>query len=250
MTYFGIAFGAAVGAIGGYGIINPGTVSFGIGIDTPYLSLGTSIGVIGSGTDWNFDFHWTTAAGDGGSIKQIKGEKKLEEELNSFRNNARINYSAYSYAASSLAVLNDDWMGIGVYDDVIIPVVYGVATYNFYQDNKELFGKMWSEAEGILSKHRRENSGFVYELHPREVGMYKNYRTGLEEQLGPNDVWKIGQTTHGIDRYPKESYEFKNFQMVPVYWGTTTELLITEKIYLYSYAFQHGHLPPGNMIFK
>jgi RHS repeat-associated protein len=250
MTYFGIAFGAAVGAIGGYGIINPGTVSFGIGIDTPYLSLGTSIGVIGSGTDWNFDFHWTTAAGDGGSIKQIKGEKKLEEELNSFRNNARINYSAYSYAASSLAVLNDDWMGIGVYDDVIIPVVYGVATYNFYQDNKELFGKMWSEAESILSKHRRENSGFVYELHPYKTGMYKNYRTGQLEQLGPNDVWKIGQTTHGTDRYKKESYEFKNFQMVPIYWGTTTELLIMEKIYLYSYAFQHGHLPPGNRIFK
>ena len=149
-----------------------------------------------------------------------------------------------------MAILNDDWLGVGVYDDVIIPIVYGVATYNFYQDNKELFGKMWSEAEGILSKHRRENFGFVYELHPYKTGMYKNYRTGQLEQLGPNDIWKIGQTTHGTNRYQKESYEFKNFQMVPVYWGNTTELLVMEKIYIYSYAFQHGHLPPGNRIFR
>ena len=149
-----------------------------------------------------------------------------------------------------MAILSDDLTGIGAYDDLLIPIVYGVATYNFYQDNRELLGKMWSEAESLLSKQRSENYGFVYELHPYHTGMYKNVRTGLMEQLGPNDIWKIGQTTHGINRYTKGSYEYDNFQMVPIFWGNTTELLIVEKIYIYSYWQKYGHLPPGNRIFR
>ena len=49
--------------------------------------------------------------------------------------------------------------------------------------------------------------------------MYKNVRTGLMEQLGPNDIWKIGQTTHGTNRYPKGSYEDTYFKMTPIYYG-------------------------------
>ena len=149
-----------------------------------------------------------------------------------------------------MAILSDDLTGIGAYDDLFIPIVYGVATYNFYQDNRELLGKMWSEAESLLSKQRSENYGFVYELHPKVSGMYKNVRTGLMEQLGPNDIWKIGQTTHGTNRYPKGSYEDKFFEMIPIYYGYTTELLIMEKFHIYSYWQKYGHLPPGNRIFR
>lgn len=92
MTYLGMAFGAVFGAMGGYGILHPGTISFGVGIDMPYLSLGTTIGVAGAGTNWNFDFHWTTAAGDGGSIKQIKGKEKAEKTIDNAVNSMRNNY--------------------------------------------------------------------------------------------------------------------------------------------------------------
>lgn len=80
--------------------------------------------------------------------------------------------------------------------------------------------------------------------------MYKNVRTGLMEQLGPDDIWKIGQTTHGTNRYPKGSYEDKYFKMTPIYYGYTTELLIMEKFHIYSYWQKYGHLPPGNKIFR
>lgn len=210
--------------------------------------MGVSTSSIGVGTKWKFNLHWTTAAGDGGSLEQIRGAKEIEKKV---KNSYKINYDAYSYAsATSLAILSDDLTGIGAYDDLFIPIVYGVATYNFYQDNRELLGKMWSEAESLLSKQRNENYGFVYELHPKVSGMYKNVRTGLMEQLGPNDIWKIGQTTHGTNRYPKGSYEDKFFEMIPIYYGYTTELLIMEKFHIYSYWQKYGHLPPGNRIFR
>lgn len=65
-----------------------------------------------------------------------------------------------------------------------------------------------------------------------------------------DEIWKIGQTTKGLHRYSKKSYENSNFNMEPIFWGNTTELLIYEKIHIYKYFIKNGHLPPGNYIFR
>ncbi len=64
------------------------------------------------------------------------------------------------------------------------------------------------------------------------------------------DVWKYGETTQGDKRYDQKSYEKNNFEMVRLFYGTKTEILIQEKIMLYWYFFEHGQLPPGNKRFK
>jgi RHS repeat-associated protein len=61
-TYFGIGFGALLGYVGGYGLVNPGTVSFALGLGSP----AGGIYLAGNASDWNFE--WSTAAGGGGSI--------------------------------------------------------------------------------------------------------------------------------------------------------------------------------------
>lgn len=65
-TYLGLGFGALVGYYGAYGIVYPGSMSIAGSIGTPWVSAGTSVAALGQGTDWRFNFEWTTAAGGGG----------------------------------------------------------------------------------------------------------------------------------------------------------------------------------------
>lgn len=65
-TYLGLGFGALVGYYGAYGIVYPGSMSIAGSIGTPWISAGTSVAALGQGTDWQFNFQWTTAAGGGG----------------------------------------------------------------------------------------------------------------------------------------------------------------------------------------
>jgi len=68
-TYVGMLTGAAIGAVAGYGIAVPGSVTFSFGLfannslGSIALSLG-GIAVGGSMSDWNFQ--WSTSAGGGG----------------------------------------------------------------------------------------------------------------------------------------------------------------------------------------
>ena len=61
---------------------------------------------------------------------------------------------------------------------------------------------------------------------------------------------KLVKTTNGMNRYPLNSYERINFNMIPIFYGNTTQLYIMEKIYLYKYYLTHGRLPYGNRIFR
>ena len=65
-TYLGLGFGALVGYYGAYGIVYPGSISIAGSIGTPWISAGTSVAALGQGTDWQFNFQWTTAGGGGG----------------------------------------------------------------------------------------------------------------------------------------------------------------------------------------
>ena len=145
---------------------------------------------------------------------------------------------------------SDDVTGYGVADDVLIPVAYGVATAGFLYDNWGAIKKIDKDIEGILSKTRKENPGFVYELRARREGDYRNVRTKQIVHLKEGDIWKIGETTNESVRYSKNSYEFKYFNMKPVFYGTKTEILIEEKIRLRDYYVKNGCLPPGNKIFR
>ena len=221
----------------------------------------SAVGAMGAGTNWKFDFQWSTAAGGGGtteySLKKLdeKSGKIFDdavERMREAKESSKWDYSAFSYAATTLPLLADDVTGIGAIDDLAIPVAYTVAAGKFMYDNRALFQKMWTEIDCLLSKGRTDNYGFVYELRAiNHRTNYLNVRTKQKNvELYPNEVWKIGQTTKGINRYSSNSYERKNFEMIPVFWGNTTEQLIYERILLYNYFLTHGHLPPGNHIFR
>ena len=81
-TYCGIAFGMFMGYAGGYWLYNPGALSasFGLSLNSQWGSA--AIGVSGIGTTGgmsNWDFHWSTSAGGGGTIPL--GERKSANEV-------------------------------------------------------------------------------------------------------------------------------------------------------------------------
>ena len=155
-TYLGMGFGAIMGGVVGAGIATPGSVVFAGGISTPYLSAGLAVGAVGKGSNWKFDFHWTTTAG-GGGIKK-----------------AQWDYSAFQHAtAISVGLAVDDITGVGVADNVLIPVVYGVAAFGVFADN--VLSKQEEQMQRLALKDRPGN-GFTYELLAKQDGYYRNVR--------------------------------------------------------------------------
>ncbi len=71
-TYLGIGFGALFGYVAGYGILHSETVGLAVGITT---SAG-GLFLVGSGSDWSFQ--WTTTAGGGGEIP-LQEEKGIPQ---------------------------------------------------------------------------------------------------------------------------------------------------------------------------
>lgn len=95
--------------------------------------------------------------------------------------------------------------------------------------------------------------GFVYELVATKSGKYPNLNTGGTVHLNVGDVWKYGQTTQGLRRYPdsKINLDRDNLRMIPLPpGGSQVEILIQEKYMIYGYFFLNGHRPPGNSIFR
>jgi hypothetical protein len=97
-----MGIGAIIGYAGGYGILNPGTFSFGASISTPWVSAGVMAGSstaeLGKGTNWKFNFHWTTAAGGGGTTEYSLAE--IDEKVGQIFDDAvadmRSYYNRYS----------------------------------------------------------------------------------------------------------------------------------------------------------
>lgn len=210
----------------------------------------TSTGVaLGDATDWKYNFNWSTAAGGGGITNS--------DNTNSYRNidksiqNARDswNYSAYAYASSSLLLLSDDVTGIGVANDVLIPIAYEGATIAFAYDNSALIAKQAKEIEGIAKRTLSNKQGFVYQLQATKDGYYNDVRGG-KVYLNTGDVWKYGQTVNGSKRYSRAELSRKDLTRINIFYGNQMEILIQEKIMIYGYVFEHGKLPPGNKIFR
>ena len=140
----------------------------------------------------------------------------------------------------------DDITGVGVADNVLIPVVYGVAAFGVFADN--VLSKQEEQMQRLALKDRPGN-GFTYELLAKQDGYYRNVRNNEMVYMKKGDVWKYGETTQGEHRYSRNSYE-QNFKMDPVFYGSKTEILIYEKKMLIEYYYKHHELPPGNKIFK
>lgn len=87
----------------------------------------------------------------------------------------------------------------------------------------------------------------MYELRPTKSGIYKDVR-GNKVYLTPNDVWKYGETT--TKRYTNKYLENNSLEMHPILTGDVITIKVYEKYMIYSYYFKHGHLPPGNKIFR
>ena len=128
-----MGFGAIMGGVVGAGIATPGSVVFAGGISTPYLSAGLAVGAVGKGSNWKFDFHWTTAAGGGGSVTNSVYDADAADKA---IKKAQWDYSAFQHAtAISVGLAVDDITGVGVADNVLIPVAYGVAAFGVFADN-------------------------------------------------------------------------------------------------------------------
>ena len=90
-TYLSIGFGGLVGYCGAYALVHPGSFTIIGSIASPIGSVGYSTYSLGKGTDWKFNFHWTTSAGGGGSISTSSGPSP-EENANKAFNKARNDY--------------------------------------------------------------------------------------------------------------------------------------------------------------
>lgn len=250
MTYLGMGFGAILGYTAAYGFLNPGTIGYTFGVNNAWGAASVTLGGSGFASDWSFQ--WTTAAGGGGQISnQDYSYQTTKKAVDKSVENAKQSwdFSAYAYASTSLVLLADDVTGIGVVDDVLIPVAYAGATFKFAYDNRYLIEKQAREIAQWTQKNLSLKQGFVYELQARSSGYYPDVRGGVR-YLNQGDVWKYGETTRGTDRYSEDYLNRIGVDMFPIYYGNQIEIKIQEKIMIYGYYFQHGRLPAGNKIFR
>jgi len=132
-----------------------------------------------------------------------------------------------------------------------------------------IIAKMSAEIEGILAKTTDNEGCEVYLLRTYQNGYfpvlgYGNTVLGMEF-MHNNDVWKVGKTCNGENgRYPNDVY-FSNekngllltktqLKYEKIASGSSKEMLILEKILIYSYPFWSGHKsllrPPGCKIYR
>ena len=81
---------------------------------------------------------------------------------------AQWDYNAFQHAtAISVGLAVDDITGVGVADNVLIPVVYGVAAFGVFADN--VLSKQEEQMQRLALKDRPGN-GFTYESLAKQDG--------------------------------------------------------------------------------
>jgi hypothetical protein len=85
------------------------------------------------------------------------------------------------------------------------------------------------------------------------------FMTGSQEVVGSSpifsrgDVWKYGETSSKNERYSdlyKDNIGDGGVHENPIFYGNQVQIKVAEKEALYRYFLLHGHLPPGNKIFR
>ena len=100
--------------------------------------------------------------------------------------------------------------------------------------------------------------GYMYSLTALSSGEYPVMSWGHKlptsnVELGFGDVWKFGETSSKSDRYSssvKEAIGIGGVQENQLYFGNQVQIKVAEKIAIYGYFLNNGHLPPGNKIFR
>jgi len=145
-TYVGMLTGAAIGAVAGYGIAVPGSVTFSFGLfannslGSIALSLG-GIAVGGSMSDWNFQ--WSTSAGGGGQynfpdknssnksngsnhITNHNEQRNFERNYNSYLDQQLYNFSSAGTYADIAS------LGYELNQMALTPAVSSMSEYSQY----------------------------------------------------------------------------------------------------------------------
>ncbi|MBQ9538806.1 MAG: hypothetical protein IJU95_06005 [Treponema sp.] len=107
---------------------------------------------------------------------------------------------------------------------------------------KELVAKMQREIDGIMSKDRGNKASEQYALVATRDGIYPDVRNGTV-YMKKGDVWKYGQTHIPKERYTQGYLLSIGVKKVTEFIGLPEEVLIVEKLKLYGYYMEHGHLP-------
>lgn len=122
-------------------------------------------------------------------------------------------------------------------------VVGGVAAY--------YVAKMEREIEGI-TRRAGGPMGVQYSLRATTTGSYPCYTclfSGGSKNLVVGEVWKFGETTQS-SRYTDTYLRTTRVSFVPEFYGNQVQIKVVEKMKIYNYFLQNGHLPPGNKIFR
>ncbi len=145
------------------------------------------------------------------------------------------------------ALAADDVTGIGIADDPAIPVVIAGAAAI------ALAAKAAHEISKIQTKPPGPN-GVQYSLRATATGGYTCFTCSTGSMnLNVGDVYKYGETINPTTRYSGTelgSMGGLGVQQFNEFYGNQVEIKVAEKVKIYGYFATHGHLPPGNKIFR
>lgn len=97
--------------------------------------------------------------------------------------------------------------------------------------------------------------GIQYALKATTSGDYPVMSFGSSTPTGSmylnaGEVWKYGETINPATRYDQSFLNGVGVQQENQFYGNQIQIKVAEKTKIYSYFVTHGHLPPGNKIFR
>ncbi|MBY6062837.1 RHS repeat-associated core domain-containing protein [Pseudidiomarina sediminum] len=118
--------------------------------------------------------------------------------------------------------------------------------------SKEDYARLENDLANIRTKPNGPN-GIQYALIAEESGDYICYNCSSGVMwLNEGDVWKYGQTTKPATRYSEARLNGglagRRLSLEPQYRGTQRQVLLAEKLKIYTHLAKTGTLPPGNKI--
>ncbi len=230
--------GAQWARLGTYGVLGSTTLFGGIGS----VVFGGDF-LDGAMTGLQIGFLNDVQHMDGGCLPEVVVTGKAKSNM------------GVAIASMAMVCVADDVSGLGVIDDVAIPVFAAAAgaywTYEHRADIEKGITRAYNSISTMATKTMECRPGYVYHLVATTDGWYPNVRGG-NVHLKAGETWKIGETVNGSRRYPQNYLNDLNVKMVPSSGPMTNkyQLWIEEKRQLIKYVSKYGSLPPGNKMFK
>ena len=143
-------------------------------------------------------------------------------------------------------------------DVILLPEVAAYATAISAAELIYLSKKRDREIDRTWDRKLKNKYGVQYVLLATIDGDYPYSKNGdlSTVYLEKGQVWKIGETIRWDSknrkqyRYSESWLRENNLKFIAAYEGTQGKIKIAEKKAIYTYYFRHGHLPPGNRIFR